>query len=154
MQEIGLRELADRMEIAELMARYADMVDRRDWTRMDRIFALEATIDLRPAGGRAGPFREMLAWLDRALDSWPRNLHMITNLIVELEGDRANARCYFHVPTGRDAREGEGAQFTVTHSGRYLDRLIHTADGWRIVERVCEQVVREGNLPEGWTPPL
>ncbi len=151
MREIGLRELADRMEIGELMARYADMVDRRDWKRMDGIFALEATIDFRPSGGRAGPFREMLAWLDRALDSWPRNLHMITNLIVELEGDRANARCYFHVPTGRDAREG--AQFTVTHSGRYLDRLVRTADGWRIVERVCEQVVREGNLPEGYSIP-
>jgi hypothetical protein len=41
----------------------------------------------------------------------------------------------------------------VTHSGRFLDRLIRTADGWRIVERVCEQVVREGRLPEGYTVP-
>ena len=24
---------------------------------------------------------------------------------------------------------------------------------WRIVERVCEQVVREGKLPEGYTIP-
>lgn len=151
MREIGLREVADRMQIAELMARYADMVDRRDWKRMDQIFALEATIDFRSSGGRAGPFREMLAWLDRALESWPRNLHLITNLIIDLEGDRASTRCYFHVPTGRDAREG--AQYTVTHSGRYLDRLIRTSDGWRIVERVCEQVVREGKLPEGYSIP-
>ena len=151
MGEIALREIADRLEIAELMARYADMVDRRDWTKMDRIFALEATIDFRPSGGRAGPFREMLAWLDRALDSWPNNLHMITNLIIDLDGDAARTRCYFHVPTAREAHEG--AQYTVTHSGRYLDRLIRTSDGWRIVERVSEQVVREGRLPEGYTIP-
>lgn len=151
MQDPLLRQIADRMEIAELMARYADMVDRRDWPKMDRIFALEATIDFRASGGRLGPFREMLAWLDRALDSWPINLHMVTNVIIELDGDRASTRCYFHVPTGREGQEG--AQYTVTHSGRFLDRLIRTADGWRIIERVCEQVVREGKLPEGYTVP-
>ena len=152
MEEESLRALADRIAIGELLARYADIVDRREWTRMGRIFALEGTIDFRSSGGPHGPFREGIAWLDRALDSWPNNLHMITNVIVELDGDRATARCYFHVPTGREGQSG-GAPFTVTHSGRYLDKLIRTANGWRIVERVCEQVVREGSLPEGYRIP-
>jgi 3-phenylpropionate/cinnamic acid dioxygenase small subunit len=151
MQDTALREIADRLEIGELMARYADLVDRREWPKMTRIFALEATIDFRPSGGPAGPFREMLAWLDRALDSWPKNLHLVTNVIIDLDGDRATSRCYFHVPVARESLEG--AQYTVTDSGRFLDRLIRTANGWRIVERVCEQVVREGKLPEGYTIP-
>jgi 3-phenylpropionate/cinnamic acid dioxygenase small subunit len=151
MDEAAMRRLADRIEITELLARYADIVDRRDWPRMDRVFALEATIDFRPSGGPVGPFREMVAWLDRALDSWHNNLHMITNVIVELDGDRASSRCYFHVPIGREAQDGR--QVTLTESGRFLDRLIRTADGWRIVERVCEEVVREGRLPEGYTIP-
>ena len=151
MDDAALRRLADRLEIGELLARYADMVDRRDWPRMDRIFALEATIDFRPSGGPCGPFREMIAWLDRALDSWPNNLHLITNVIVELDGDRASSCCYFHVPIGREAHDGR--QVTLTESGRFLDRLIRTADGWRIVARVCEEVVREGRLPEGYTIP-
>jgi len=151
MQDALLRDVADRMQIADLMARYADMVDRRDWPKMDRIFAIEATIDFRASGGRLGPFREMLAWLDRALESWPMHLHMITNLIVDLDGDSASSSCYFHATIGRESHEG--AQYTVTPSGRYLDRLIRTSDGWRIVERVCEQVVREGKLPEGYTIP-
>lgn len=151
MSDASLQALIDRAEIAELLARYADMVDRRDWRRMDGVFVLEATIDFRPLGGPQGPFREMLAWLDRALDSWPRALHLITNVVVELEGDRANAQCYFHVPFARETNDGN--QYTVTDSGRFLDRLIRTAEGWRIVERVCEAIVREGRLPEGYTLP-
>jgi len=151
MSDDPLRALADRQAIADLLVRYADMVDRRDWPKMDSIFALEATIDFRPSGGPNGPFRGMLAWLDRALDSWPNALHMITNVAIELDGDRATARCYYHLPIGRE--EQQGAQVTVTSSGRFTDRLIRTADGWRIVARVAEQVVREGRLPEGFNLP-
>jgi 3-phenylpropionate/cinnamic acid dioxygenase small subunit len=151
MSDVTLRTLADRIEIAELLARYADMVDRRDWPRMNRIFALEATIDFRPSGGPNGPFREMLAWLDRALDSWPKNLHLITNVIVDLDGDRASSRCYFHVSIARETHDGN--QYTVTDSGRFIDQLIRSANGWRIVSRVCEQIVREGQLPKGYTIP-
>lgn len=151
MQEASMRELADRIEIQELLARYADMVDRRDWTRMDRIFALEATVDFRASGGPSGPFREMMAWLDRALDSWPNNLHLVSNVIVELAGDRASASSYYHVPIGREAHDGR--QYTLTESGRFHDRLIRTVDGWRIVARVSEPVVREGSLPDGYTIP-
>ena len=92
MTDSELREIKDRIEIEELMYRYAEMVDRRDWKRMDQIFALEATIDYSATRGRKGPFRENLAWLDRALESWPINLHIITNLIIELDGDEARSR--------------------------------------------------------------
>lgn len=151
MQEESLRALEDRMAIAELLARYADLVDRREWNKLGRIFALEGTIDFRAAGGPQGPFREVLAWLDRVLDSWPNSLHVISNVIVDLDGDRATSRCYFHVPAGRETHQG--TQYTVSDSGRFIDRLIRTANGWRIVERVCEHVVREGSLPEGYKLP-
>ena len=151
MEDKTLHALEDRMAIAELLARYADMVDRREWNRLGRIFALEGTIDFRASGGPHGPFREVLAWLDRALDSWPKSLHVISNVIVDLDGDRASSRCYFHVTAGRENREG--AQYTLTDSGRFIDRLIRTANGWRIVERVCEPVVRVGSLPEGYKLP-
>jgi 3-phenylpropionate/cinnamic acid dioxygenase small subunit len=146
-----LLALHDRMEIEDLLHRYAEMVDRREWTNMDRIFALEATIDYASTGGQSGPFRETLAWLDRALESWPVNLHVVSNAIIEIDGDSATSRCYFYAPMGREAPEG--GQFVITNAGRYLDRLIRTADGWRIVERVCEQTLMQGALPEGYEIP-
>ena len=45
MATLDLQALQDRIEIEEVMYRYAEMVDRRDWKLMDRVFALEATID-------------------------------------------------------------------------------------------------------------
>ena len=110
MTEAELLEIKDRLEIQELMYRYAEMVDKRDWKRMNRIFALEATIDYSSTGGHSGPFRETLAWLDRALESWPINLHIVTNLIIEFDkesnGDRASSRCYFHAPMARETLDG------------------------------------------------
>ena len=151
MSDAALRAILDRAEIEELLYLYAEMVDQKDWGRMDRIFALEATIDYRSSGGVSGPFRETLAWLARALESWPLNLHVVSNVLIEIEGDRATSRCYFHSPMGRNV--SEDAQFVITNSGRYLDELVRTADGWRIVARVCEQTIMQGSLPEGYEIP-
>ncbi|MEZ7980950.1 MAG: nuclear transport factor 2 family protein [Myxococcota bacterium] len=151
MSEEALQLIQDRIEIEELMHLYAEMVDQREWTQMDRIFALEATIDYASTGGQSGPFRETLAWLGRALESWPINLHFITNLVIEVDGDTARSRCYFHAPMGRNAPDG--GQYIITNAGRYHDKLVRTADGWRIVERFCDQTIMQGNLPEGYEIP-
>ena len=146
-----IKRLEDEREIEALMHVYAEMVDRREWKKMDRVFALEATIDYTSTGGQKGPFRETLAWLDRALESWPLNLHIITNLIIEIDGDTARTRCYFHAPMGRNQPSGE--QLIITNAGRYLDKLVRTADGWRITERFCDQTIMQGSLPEGYVIP-
>ena len=146
----ALRTLQDRIEIEDLLHRYAEMVDRREWSQMDRIFALEATLDYTSTGGQKGPFRETLAWLDRALESWPINLHVVSNAIIEIDGDVARSRCYFHAPMGRETEDG---QYVITNSGRYLDELARTADGWRIVARVCDQTIMQGALPDGYKIP-
>lgn len=151
MQDDAIREIQDRHEIENLLHHYAEMVDFRQWQKMDSIFALEATIDYESSGGQKGPFRETLAWLDRALESWPLNLHVISNAIIEIDGDTATSRCYFHAPMGRNTPEG--GQFVITNSGRYLDRLVRTSDGWRIVERICDQTIMQGSLPAGYDIP-
>ncbi|MAG30965.1 MAG: hypothetical protein CL908_08755 [Deltaproteobacteria bacterium] len=151
MDEQALRKIQDRIEIEELLNLYAEMVDRREWTKMDRIFALEATINYTSSGGKSGPFRETLVWLDRALESWPLNLHVVSNILLEIDGDDARSRCYFYAPMGR--AKPDGSQFVIMNGGRYIDRLKRTADGWRIIERTCEQTIMQGALPEGYNIP-
>lgn len=149
--DAALREIKDRLEIQDVLNRYAQMVDFREWERMDDVFAPDATIDYRSTGGVAGPYRETLAWLDRALAPWPLNLHHITNVTIELEGDSATSRCYFHAPMGRV--ESDGGQLVLTNAGYYDDRLVRTSAGWRIAARHCEQTIRIGSLPEGYEIP-
>ena len=141
----------DQREIEELMIRYAWMVDQRKWELMDSVFAPGATIDYTSTGGRKGPYRETLEWLDRALSPWPTNLHFITNLAVEISGDRARSRCYFLAPMER-ARP-DGSQEVITNAGYYLDALVQTPSGWRIAERVCQQTLMIGRLPPGYVIP-
>jgi len=141
----------DREEIAELMHRYAWMVDERRWELMDEVFAPGATLDYTSTGGEKGPYRETLAWLDRALAPWPQNLHHITNLSLELAGDAASARTAFFAPMGRE--RPDGSHEVVTTVGYYEDRLVRTPRGWRIAERVCRQKLRLGVLPEGYEIP-
>ena len=146
-----IREIKDRFEIQDLLHRYAEMVDRRAWDRMDDVFAPGATIDYTSTGGVAGDYRETLQWLDRALAPWPLNLHFISNIMVELLEDRARSRCYFHAPMGR--LEDDGSQLVVTNAGYYRDDLVRTDRGWRIQRRHCEQTIMIGHLPEGYVIP-
>jgi 3-phenylpropionate/cinnamic acid dioxygenase small subunit len=141
----------DWRAIEQLLYRYAWMVDRREWHLMDEVFAPGATIDYTSTGGRKGPYRPTLEWLDRALSPWPINLHFISNVMVEVTGDRARSRCYFQAPMGR--RRPDGSQEVITNAGYYLDDLVRTAAGWRIERRVCEQTVMIGQLPAGYAIP-
>lgn len=146
-----IQTIEDKLAIHELLNRYATMVDQRKWELMDDVFAPGATLDYRSTGGQAGPYRETLEWLDRALEPWPLNLHFISNVSVELEGDTASSRCYFHAPMGRV--EGDGHQLVITNAGYYDDDLVRSPDGWRIAKRHCEQTMMVGELPDGYEIP-
>ncbi len=141
----------DRYAIEQLLYTYAWMVDQRRWELMDQVFAPDATIDYTSTGGRKGPYRPTLEWLDRALAPWPINLHHITNIAIELDGDEARSRCYFSAPMGR--RTADGSQEVITNAGYYLDRLVRSAAGWRIRERACHQTIMIGQLPPGYVIP-
>jgi 3-phenylpropionate/cinnamic acid dioxygenase small subunit len=141
----------DWREIEQVLYAYAWMVDQRKWELMDSVFAQDATIDYTSTGGRRGPYRPTLEWLNRALEPWPINLHHITNVCIEVVGDHANSRCYFTAPMGR--RNSDGTQEVIVNAGFYVDALVRTAAGWRIRERTCHQTVMIGKLPAGYSIP-
>ena len=54
------RSLADRLEIGDLLTRYATAVDRRDWDLYRSVFTTDAEIDYTSAGGIAGTVDEVV----------------------------------------------------------------------------------------------
>ena len=146
---------SDFRQIEQVLYTYAWMVDKREWKLIDQVFTPEATIDYSSTGGPERlPHREALEWLDTALAPWPINLHHITNIMPQIEGDRARCRCYFQAPMGRPkAGGGFFAQDIVTNAGFYHDTLVRTSRGWRIAERVCDMTVLIGTLPSDYTIP-
>jgi 3-phenylpropionate/cinnamic acid dioxygenase small subunit len=146
----ALQNLIDENEIQKVLTRYTQMVDQKDWGRMDEIFVSDATLDYASSGGESGPYKETLAWLARALEPWPLNLHVIGNFDIRVEGDTATSTCYFLAPMGREEESGE--QIMTTNGGMYHDQLVRTELGWRIRKRICEQTILTG-LPKDYEIP-
>lgn len=131
-----------KIEIRETLYRYSLMVDGRRWDLIDDVFTDDATIDYTTVGSGAGrgPHREQLRWLDKMLEPWPMNIHFISNEIIDLNGDQAKSTCCFNAPMGN--KDDQGKSTFLTNQGYYHDKLVLTAAGWRIRERMCDMTIQ------------
>ncbi len=127
--DAALQQLVDRAAIQELLTRYAHGVDRRDLNLVAACFTPDAAYE-----GSLGSGTIDVA-LDALRDRMPRyrtTMHFLTNVLIELDGDRANSETYalvYHRLEGED----EDEDFIV--GVRYLDEVTRFADGWRITRR-------------------
>ena len=62
-----LAYLMDRLEIDDLLTRYATVLDNRRWDDLGTVFTPDATLDYRSAGGIRGSFTEVGEWLSTVL---------------------------------------------------------------------------------------
>ena len=144
-------DLADRLEITDLLSRYTIAIDDKDWDALDTVFTADAVIDYTSSGGVRGAYPEVKAWLQKALAPFTMTQHLLGNSRIEIEGDEGRSRTYFFNPMGVP-KDGGGLHLFYV-GGYYHDRLARTADGWRIVERIEEQAWMDGTLPEGFQIP-
>ncbi|MGW5160630.1 nuclear transport factor 2 family protein [Nonomuraea wenchangensis] len=135
------RELADRLEIADLLARYTRAVDSGSWDRLDEVFTEDAVIDYSSAGGVRDGREEVKAWLAEVLAHWPGRLHLIGAPVIDFSGDgeaRVSAPFTDTLAPSREMVAAGTAGF-LHGGGWYHHRLRRTPDGWRSVELVEEQ---------------
>jgi SnoaL-like domain len=141
---LSLQELSDRAEIEQLIVRYSNSIDQRHWDGLDAVFTPDAYIDYRALGGIDGRYPEVKAWLGPALANFPHYCHMVGNIEITLDGDRATARTLCINPMDTPL-PGGGSQ--VMFLGLwYKDRFVRTARGWRMSERV-EEACFQHNVP-------
>ena len=125
MDDAEVRRGIDRIEIHELLNRYAHAIDHLDWGQLDQVFTEDAVADYSSVGqyqdvdsirrGRDA----IVAYYEVALTPFEGVLHFMTNHLVELDGDRATSRSYMHV-------------MNMSMGGIYTCRHRRTPDGWRI----------------------
>jgi 3-phenylpropionate/cinnamic acid dioxygenase small subunit len=132
----SLEAIADRLEIEDLLTRYASALDARDWERFASCFLPDALLDYTSAGGIRGRLPEVRAWLEKVMAGFPAGQHLVVNREIELQGDTARCRSVFLNPMG--VPDGSGGTRLFVDGGAYHDRLVRTPDGWRIAERVEE----------------
>lgn len=135
MAAMTVQELSDRIEIDDLLTRYATALDAKDWELFSTCFTADAFIDYTGAGGIKGHLTEIREWLAQVMAGFPMTQHLVTNRAVRLSGDTATSRCALFNPMG--VKDGDGLAVFL-EGGYYRDKLVRTPDGWRIAERVEE----------------
>lgn len=118
--------LADRVAIHDVVLRYAQGVDRRDWEQVAACFAPEAECDY--GDFFRGRVDGLVAALAATLPRFDWTLHVLGNHYVTLDGDTAQTETYAVC----HHRHGDES---VEVGMRYLDTLVRTPDGWRIAAR-------------------
>ena len=136
-----LEELYDRLEIDELLTRYATAIDTKNFDLLDQVFMPDAHLDYTTAGGIAGDFPTVKAWLAEVLPHFPHYQHVVGNRNVTLDGDNATSVSAFFNPMVM--QNGD----TFFCGGEYRDKLVRTADGWRIADRFEQTVWTYGAVP-------
>jgi 3-phenylpropionate/cinnamic acid dioxygenase small subunit len=127
------QEMSDRLEIQDLFTRYCFAIDDRDWDALDALFTPDAKIDYTATGGAAGPLGEIKLWLAEALGGCGMSQHMVALPLLTIDGDTAKSRMILFNPMMMG--DGQGNETTFFVGVWYHDKLVRTADGWRISER-------------------
>ena len=154
-------QLAARLAIDDLMVRYIDAIDQKDWGLLDTVFTSDAILDYSTSGGpdAKGSYPEMKQWLQGALSIFSITQHMIGKTTYDFDGDTVKCRTIFHNPMvvpvddqgNYDANGSGQSPFVV--GGWYLDTCQETPDGWRMIHKYEEQAYIMGSFPPGLAPP-
>jgi SnoaL-like domain len=97
------------------------------------VFTDDAKLDYTSAGCPAGPRDDMVTWLEESLSLLPWRLHYITNIEIDLDGDRAQVRAMFYNPM-----QLPGMTDPSYCGGRYHHDVVRTPTGWKS-ERLVEE---------------
>jgi SnoaL-like domain len=125
-----LDQLSDRAELTDLVARLGRWLDAG--AEGDAADVLDAAVTATTPGGRAEG-REAVVAQARANHDVP-TLHQITDVLVDLDGDRAVIGAAVTATFAGDGATG----------GRYALRAARTREGWRLTEIAMQPVYRRG----------
>ena len=131
----------DFLAIERLLALCMHVVDEREWSRLDEIFTVDAVFDATEAGymrleGRDAIYRD---W--STSNAHPLTHHVLNTVITPVGDDAADV-----VSKGISLFAGQQSPIRVesasypfaalsVSSVTYRDKMVLTADGWRIAVR-------------------
>jgi len=146
--EKQVQQLQDEKAIREVIVRYGEYLDARDYAGYAALFASDG-VWTGGFGSATGP-AAIQAMLEKNLGKAEpgfvnkSNFHLMTTVVVEVNGDTANARSrYLFVTASPENRPSPAL------AGRYVDELVRENGTWKIKKRTTHGVIpyRDGNEP-------
>jgi len=131
-EDTQLRQLVDHHEIGDLVYRLAALLDDRRFDALRALLVEDATV--QTPGGASRGSEALVAQARRNHHADEPTQHVVTNLLVELDGDRAEVRANLvvHFVASLDADGSLPApprKYTLGET--YHFDVVRTADGWR-----------------------
>jgi hypothetical protein len=134
----GLDDLRDRLELRELVDRYASGVDRRDFDLVAGLFTENGELLIhRPGDEEPARVYQGRAEIRRIMDGLHRfraTSHMVANQLLDVRGGRATGETYCVASHVYDEKDGDGQRIYVM-SIRYEDTFARDADRWLFAAR-------------------
>jgi hypothetical protein len=133
-----LQELTDRTAITDLVSRLGAWLDEMRFDDPQSLFTDDVTV--ATAGGQAQGIDRVVAQARRNHDV-ERLQHVITNVLIDLDGDRASVGANLTV-TFVPRADDPASQFALGE--RYRFQAARTAQGWRLSRVEISPVWRSG----------
>lgn len=141
---LSLQDITDRIEIDELLARYARALDYRHFDELDDIFTADATFDAGGLGSPTGP-ADIKAMIQGTIGHLDATQHLVGKSVMTFssDGNEAEVRTYLISQHIRESAPGPVKHYFL--GGEYYDRVVRTPQGWRIVYRRLDRMWKQGD---------
>lgn len=128
--ELRLKQSLDKQAITEVLYRYAEGIDTRNWKVLRSCFIDDVAADYGDVGKwySADAITEAMEDLHRDMG---HTLHRVGNVLIEFHGDAARSRSYVHALLNETP---EGAKLIQAY-GIYRDHFVKKQGVWKISER-------------------
>jgi len=137
----AIARIIDEHAVQAVLLRYATALDTRDWGKLRSCFVPDVVATYDSIGDLQG-YEAVERLCRTALEPLAATQHVVSNVEVSIDGDRAAARCNLQSTHVRTTPSGDN--FVI--AGVYTDELIRTPDGWRIARRSLRRVWTTGRL--------
>lgn len=131
--EARIQRIDDRMAIEKLLMEYGRAVDNRDFAAFAALFTEDG--EWKGAQGSYRGPKEIQASMEKIFTAAAadipkgKNFHLLTNVIIDLQGDHATASSKFIF------YKMNGAKPEAEVAGRYEDQLVRVGKAWKFKQR-------------------
>lgn len=136
----AISRLLDFQDIQRALAIYVVALDSHALSLFDQCFTSDAEIVLAGVGTMTPESYRRIA--EEGLGRLDATQHHLGLPLVDIDGDRAHARCYF---MAQHVRNDMAPHPLLMIGGWYTDDLVRTEVGWRIARRVGTALWYDGN---------
>ena len=131
--EVRIQRIEDRMAIEQLLMEYGRALDNRDFAAFAALFTEDG--EWKGAQGSYRGPKQIQESMEKiftgAAADIPKgkNFHLLTNVIIDLQGDHATASSKFIF------YKMNGAKPEAQVAGRYEDQLVRVGGAWKFKQR-------------------